>query len=253
MSLGRVVAKSMSRIGRTFLDFLTALVLIQLAFGIGTVKPALLNRASSYADPILVFTPNPANPGSFVEVTGTGFLGNQSECSIWSHSLNLFQRAPQCFAGTVGNITGIFQVNTNASQGVYPVFVRVVSLHYHEQYANGSITIVRPLPPPIELVTKTVSTIVSTTFSTTSPVTYVQTLITTATTTEVIRSNFTLPQMIATAAATATVVGVAFQIYVRHKLSMIRITAKRTGGRPGLAFDVEVKSGVDREQNPSDS
>jgi hypothetical protein len=57
--------------------------------------------------------------------------------------------------------------------------------------------------------------------------------------------------MIATVAATATVVAVAFQIYMRHKLAMIRITEKRMSRRPGLAFDVEVKSGVDREENPS--
>jgi hypothetical protein len=57
--------------------------------------------------------------------------------------------------------------------------------------------------------------------------------------------------MVATVAATATVLAVAFHIYMRNKPAIIRITERRTGGRPGLAFDVEVKSGVEREVSPS--
>jgi len=82
---------------------------------------------------------------------------------------------------------------------------------------------------------------------------YYFTVATTTTTTNTIPgADLTFPQMIATVAVTAMIVAAAFRIYVRgQKPAMIRIGEGKTAARPGLAFDVDVKSGVDREEKPS--
>jgi len=74
---------------------------------------------------------------------------------------------------------------------------------------------------------------------------------TTATTTVTITSDLTSGQILLTVAATAAVAGVASRIYMSQKHPMIRITQRRIGRRPGPAFGVDVKSGVDREVPPS--
>jgi len=74
---------------------------------------------------------------------------------------------------------------------------------------------------------------------------------TTATTTVTITSDLTSGQILLTVAATAAVAGVASRIYMSKKHPIIRITQRRTDGRPGPAFGVDVKSGVDREVPPS--
>ncbi len=199
-------------------------------------------------NPSIVLTPNPANPGAFVYLNGTGFVNGPSECSISSSSPILFQGPVECFAGDQGNITGIFQVNTLAAQGAYVVLVTDQTLDlnktYPEQYANASFSVIHPLPPAIELVTKTVST----TIVTTSRATITET--STSTTTREIRSEITLPQAIVVAATTAAVTAVAARIYVSQKGATIRMDQRaRTKRRPGFAFDVEVRSGIDREES----
>jgi len=95
-------------------------------------------------------------------------------------------------------------------------------------------------------------TVTSTASTTSLLLLHVSTTATSTTTTTItISSDLTFPQMILTVAATAAVAGVAFRIYMSQKHAVIRITERRTGGRPGLAFDVDVKSGVDREVPPS--
>lgn len=213
-----------------------------LAAGIGIVEAARpTNPGSSSDSPLLSLTPNPANPGSFINVSGEGFDQRETNCSISSPSPNLFQATPQCFAGHVGNITGIFQINTLASQGEYTV---VANVHFyvcgssvappncflHEQYANASITIGAP-----PVVTTTV----------TSPTTQTSTSTVTAT----IRAEITVPQFITTVLATATLTAVASYIYVSHTIATIRTSPRMTKRQQGFAFDVEVRSGVDLEES----
>jgi len=98
------------------------------------------------------------------------------------------------------------------------------------------------------------STIASTTTASTTSLMllHVSTTATmTATTTVTNTSDLTFPQILLTVAATAAVAGVASRIYMSKKHPIIRITQRRTDGRPGPAFGVDVKSGVDREVPPS--
>ena len=99
-------------------------------------------------------------------------------------------------------------------------------------------------PPPTPGCTSVTTTSTTTATSITTSVT---TAITTTTIT--IPVDLTFPQMIVTVAATATMVAMASRVYMRRKHGTIRISQKRTSGRPGLAFDLEVKSGVDREES----
>jgi hypothetical protein len=67
------------------------------------------------------------------------------------------------------------------------------------------------------------------------PVTTTQHSTVTTVRTEEIRSQLTVPQAIATASTAAAVTAVVTRIYTKR--------------RPGFAFDVEVRSGIDREES----
>lgn len=136
--------------------------------------------------------------------------------------------------------------------GSWTITLTVSSSEYPECESSGSVSF-----PVIGGVTCASVTITSSTKVTTTITSATEATITrnsyyyfTVTTTNTIRgADLTFPQMIATAAATATIVAVAFHIYVGNKPAMIRITERRTTARPGLAFGVDVKSGVDREES----
>jgi hypothetical protein len=238
----------------SWIMILLPIVLLHLlAAGIGIVEAARpTNQGSSSDPPTLSLTPNPANPGSFVKLSGEGFDQREANCSISSPSPNLFQATPQCFTGHAGNITGIFQVNTLASKGEYTVVVDVYfyicyyssvppNCFLHEQYANASIAIE---PPPA------VTTTITTPTTQTSTKTLTTTIRTASTVTTTIRTEITVPQFIMTVLATATVTVVASYIYVIHTIATIRTTLRMTKRQPGFAFDVEVKSGVNLEESP---
>jgi hypothetical protein len=223
---------------------------------------------NSFPDPTVLVTPNPATPGSFVQVHGTGFFpgmipSGQSmiinvQCSIYSDPSNLFQSAPQCFGGEYfltqffGNITGIFQVSTTASQGAYDITVRASlsgEICKCPQTPQAPAALVQQLecvpvePPPDEdakatiTVTQpvTMTTTLSETLTTTSHSYYYYTQTSTITTTSQLIVQLTAPQAIVTTLATAAVTAIAARVY-----------AKR---RPGFAFDVKVRSGIDRKKS----
>jgi hypothetical protein len=207
---------------------------IRVGEGAGSVS------MSSQGDPTISLTPNPANPGSFVEVNGSGFPMDYRLLLIRARSSTLFQGERDCFPEFGGNITGIFQVSTNAS-GFYVIVVTEYGYNYPSAVNQTTSLTVNPLtPPPTQPVTTTVvSTFVSTSLATT-------TQISTSTTIQEIRSDLTMLQAVLTASAAAAVT--ASLGYLHTNLRMARLGRMK---HPDLAFDVEVRSGIEREKGTS--
>ncbi len=211
-------------------------------------------------------SPNPTHPGSTVQVSGSlgipgGYPILDTQCMLYSSDSNLFQGQPTCTLGADGSINGGFQVNISAIPQSYPISVSVLfaitSLPYNEYWNcstqnvahtttsagyygevtnifsnlgyycqvddSGTLTI-QPVP-------QVVTTTSNTKFV---PVTITR-ISTTTTNIQQVCSQLPVIQIIATASVTAIVTAVATRVY-----------AKR---RPGFAFDVEVRHGIDRKRS----
>lgn len=218
-------------------------------------------------------TPTPTNPGSTVQVSGNLPLQGGTiwgtQCTLSSSDASVFQGQPTCTLGVDGTINGVFQVSISSPPGDYTISVGVLfdsplpyseywncspeniaeytitTTEYGGGYSSGYATtsILSSLAYSCQVddsgtlkIRSTPSLMTTTTTASNTQLVYVTiTRTSTTTTTEEIRSQLTVPEAVLTASATATVTAVATRIY-----------AKR---RPGFAFDVEVRHGIDREES----
>ena len=236
------------------LVFLSILILTPAVMSIEIVASARYTNPNSSPDATVLLNPPQATPGSVVKVTASGFSFSKIpsgdiksiSCSISSNPMSLFVSPPGCDRES-GDITGRFQVSTTAKPGVYEIRVTVnwsaqvcvpvpPQAHTPMLYQTSSCTI-ELYPPELGSASLTVNeqAPATTTVWSTTYISNTKTVPTTATrfTTEEICSQLPVTEAIVTASAAAAAAAVATHIYAKQ--------------RPG--FDVEVRSGIDREES----
>ena len=238
------------------LVFLSILIITPPVMSIEIMASARYTNPNSSTDPTVLLNPPRATPGSVVVVTGSGFSFSKIPnehiesilCSISSNPMSLFPSMPECDVGESGDVTGKFQVSTTAKLGVYEIYVTVTwsaqvcgspnptpnppqpkvyqtlscTIEHNQEDGSVSLTVIEPAP--------TTTILWSTTYI--SNTKYVSTTTTRVSTVEIC-SQLPVTEGIVTASAAAAAAAVVTHIYAKQ--------------RPG--FDVEVRSGIDREES----
>jgi len=224
---------------------LVVITILQLVMTPNAAGAALVVAPFSSSDPTLMFIPNPAHPGSTVEASGAGFGLGLVSCNIVYITFSFYSpiQGAQCFVRKGGNVTGVFQVSASASPGNYNITVIVTT---NSSYMPPKPVYQNLIIQPIQAVTRTISATISTTVLTTAAYAYTQTSTEMATTTAHTVSQFTWLQAIVTVSLTAAATVLLYHTIVWNATRRIQIRKRQLGP----AFDIEVKSGVDRKENP---
>ena len=208
----------------------------------------------TYPDSVLgiVLSPNPANSGARVQVSGRLSLPYDSviqelHCGI-SSNLNIFQGQPICTLNSDGSILGSFQVNPSALAGDYTIIIVLAfSPNYpYSPYWNCTESVTTTTAGEYGYVTTilgygcyvedtTTLTIWSPCPPSTTTVVMSKTIIQSSTITKVKEVSSQLPpaEAIAIVSATAAVTTLTARNYLKR--------------HPGFLFDVEVRSGIEGE------
>ena len=221
---------------------LVVITILQLAMTPNAAAAAPVVAPFSSSDPTLMFIPNPASPGSTVEASGTGFGPGLASCNIAYITSSYYSpiQGARCFVQKGGEVTGVFQISGSASPGNYNITLAVTTNYNQTKSFYWTLVI-----QPIQIVTQTVSTTISAIIPTTVVYAHTQTSTATVTTTARTVSQFTWLQAMATVSLTAAATALLYHTIVWNTTRSIQIRKRQ----PGPAFDIEVKSGVDRKEN----
>ena len=224
---------------------LVVITILQLVVTPNAAGAAPVVAPFSSSDPTLMFIPNPANPGSTVEASGVGFGPGLVSCNIVYITFSFYSpiQGAQCFVRKGGYVTGVFQVSASASPGNYNITLIVTT---NSSYMPPKPIYETLIIQPIQAVTQTISTTISTTVLNTVVYAHTQTSTVMTTTTAQTVSRVTWLQAIAAVSLTAAATALLYHTIVWNTTRSIQIRKRQ----PGPAFDIEVKSGVDRKENP---